>query len=268
MSTSDGSGELDCPVIIGGAHRSGTSLVRRIFNGHTTFYCPPEIKLHKDLLGQHLTDPLAHARLGSSIKALGIPDAYWLDEFTRAYCRCMTHAARLAGKARWADKNPENALNAEHWFRALDSRMAFIMVVRDPRDIFASMIEVGMPMTFPAAAMGKVAHLSHYIEAGLLFAEQHPDISRIIRYEDVVLSPHQTLEGLFGWLGCRFEPETLSMLKAPIHGSGLEDPKIALEDSPHARSIGRWRSDASSKPSEWEGSLASLSMLIERLGYA
>lgn len=114
----------DWSIVIGGSHRSGTTLLRRLLNGHPRIFCPPEIKFHKDLLGQFPNDPLANGRLGNSIRALGIPAETWLDEFGRALCRCYDIAVHNAGKKRWADKNPENAVNAAHWDRLLAGRMS------------------------------------------------------------------------------------------------------------------------------------------------
>lgn len=137
------------PIIIGGSHRSGTTLVRRLINAHPRIFCPSELKFHRDLLGQHREDPLAFARLGATMSALGLDQNDWLDEFGRALVRCYERATTAHGKARWADKNPENALNIHHWHRLLSGRMFFILVARHPYDIVASMEEARMDRAIP-----------------------------------------------------------------------------------------------------------------------
>jgi hypothetical protein len=58
------------PLIIGGVHRSGTSLVRRIVNAHSHFYCGPEVKFFKDWHGDYVNAPIPHARFMASARAM------------------------------------------------------------------------------------------------------------------------------------------------------------------------------------------------------
>jgi hypothetical protein len=47
------------PIIIGGCHRSGTSLLRRILNARSRIHCGPEIKFLRDFHGDYYGDPSA-----------------------------------------------------------------------------------------------------------------------------------------------------------------------------------------------------------------
>lgn len=253
------------PIIIGGSHRSGTTLLRRILNGSKQIYCPPEVKLFKDLLGQFPNDPLAFARLGKSIQALGLPLDIWLTEFTWAYIKCMDLATEHAGKQRWADKNPENALNIGHWHRALNGNLQFIMVIRNPLDILASIKESGMKGAIPSDFKGRVHHVKEYIEAGLLYCAAHPEASYIVRYEDIVLSPHSTMEQLFFWLQADWGEESLTMLNDEKHGIGLEDPKAMNYKHVHLCSVDRWREDL--LPDEQQTAVPKFWSTLERFNY-
>lgn len=235
----------DRPIIVAGSHRSGTSLVRRLLNGHSRIFCPAEIKFHKDLLRQFPADPLRHGRLGSSIAALGLAEDVWLDEFGRALVNCYRLAAARQGKARWADKNPENCLNVGHWDRLLGGEFHFVLVLRNPLDVLASMAETPMPLIIPTTLQGRAEHVMGYVDAGLDECEAHPERSTVLRYEDLVSDPTPTVRGLCDRLGERFEPAMLTGLDAARHGSGLEDPKIARRDRPASDSVGRWRADLS-----------------------
>ena len=206
------------PIIIGGSHRSGTTLVRRLLNGHPRIYCPSEIKFHKDLLRQVPNDPLAHARLGSSMAALGLAEDIWLDEFGRALIRCFELAAERDGKKRWADKNPENAINIRHWDRLLRQELNFILVIRHPFDIVASMEETKMKLTLPAVLEERAAHVRNYIEFGLEYCEANPARSSIVRYEALVESPIRTLEELLAQIGEEYDPAMLANLGSDRHG--------------------------------------------------
>lgn len=235
----------DWPIIIGGSHRSGTTLLRRLLDGHPNIFCPPEIKFHKDLLGQFPDDPLAHGRLGNSLCALGLPTETWLDEFGHALCRCYDIAMRNAGKFRWADKNPENAMNAGHWNRLLSGRMAFVLVVRHPLDVLASMAEIGMNKVIPLDIVGRAVHTRDYIAAGLSFLDNYPERSTIIRYERLVDEPQAVLTELMSFLNENYDEAMIDNVLKNCHGNGLEDPKVRQHVRISTGSVRRWERDLS-----------------------
>jgi hypothetical protein len=236
----------DWPIVIGGSHRSGTTLLRRLLDGHPRIFCPPEIKFHKDLLAQFPNDPLAHGRLGSSMRSLGLPTEMWLDEFGQALCRCYVLAAQQAGKARWADKNPENVVNIAHWDRLLRGRMAFILVVRHPLDVIASMDETPMHKVIPADIFGRARHVLEYAGSGLAFFETHPERSLIVRYERLVAEPRLVLRELTSFLSEEYSEAMIDNLQAD-HGQGLEDPKSRSFAGISNENAGRWRRDLSAE---------------------
>lgn len=239
--------------------------MRRLLNGHPGIFCPAEIKFYKDLLGQFPNDPLAHGRLGSSIRALGISTETWLDEFGRALCRCYELAACHAGKRRWADKSPENSINIAHWDRLLNGRLAFVLVVRHPLDIIASMAEIGMDKVIPVDAAGRAAHVSDYIESGLAFLDRHPDRGIIVRYEHLVADPRGALTDLMSFLHEFYDEAMITNLHTGSHGEGLEDPKIRSHAGISTRNVGRWRRDLT--PDEVRLAAPLLARVSERLSY-
>ena len=255
----------DWPIIIGGSHRSGTTLLRRLLDGHPHIFCPPEIKFHKDLLGQFPDDPLAHGRLGSSLRALGLPTETWLDEFGRALCRCYDIATRNAGKRRWADKNPENAVNIAHWNRLLCARMAFVLVVRHPLDVIASMAEIRMNKVIPLDIVGRATHARDYIAAGLAFVEANPERSTVVRYERLVTEPVTVLSELMCFLSEPYDESMIGDLHNDCHGSGLEDPKIGKHAGISSGGISRWRRDLSVVEVDLVKPV--IGPIFERLGY-
>jgi len=233
----------DLPIIIGGFYRTGTSLVRRLLDAHSRIHCGPEVKFFKDFYGDYLNDELHHVRLFSTLSSLGLMEEEMLSIFGQAFIKSHELAARKAGKVRWADKNPENVLYLKQWEQLLPGGFVFLQIVRNPLDALASLKEMGFYKTVPPAFADKARLLVAFREAGAAYAARHPESSLTLRYEDIVRTPHATLEYLFSRLGETFEPEVLERFSLPERGEGIEDPKVKLTQSVHDRGIGRWRQD-------------------------
>lgn len=48
----------ESPVVGGGCHRSGTSLVRRLLDAHPPIHCRPAVPFFRDFYGNYLGDAL------------------------------------------------------------------------------------------------------------------------------------------------------------------------------------------------------------------
>lgn len=226
------------PIIVGGCHRSGTSLIRRLLNAHSRIHCAPEVKFLRDFYGDYVNDPIRHARFLTSARAL-LPEADLLVVLGRAFVTLHELAAARAGKARWADKNPENVLYLNAWQRLLGDSWLFVHVVRNPLDTLASIKEIRFPFAIPAQLNKRIEFYRRYTQAGVDFGTAQPDRYYRVLYEQLVHSPQTTLEGLMQWLGEAFEPGQLEFNTFPQQ-KGLEDPKITDTSEIHTRSIGRW----------------------------
>ena len=249
-SVNDGMAINEMPIIVGGFYRSGTSLTRRLLDSHSRIHCGPEVKFFKDLRGDYQDDPLGHVRLFSTLPSLGLEPDEIRDIFSGAFIEAHELAARKAGKARWADKNPENVLYLEQWQHLLPGGFAFIHVVRHPLDVLASLLEIGFPKAVPATFEEKVKLLRTFVDEGSRYEKLYPGTSFRVRYEELVTAPTATLESLFNWLGEDFEPQVLDKFSHVDRGRGIEDPKVSTSDTVYDRSVGRWRTDLTSKQIE------------------
>lgn len=235
------------PIIIGGFYRSGTSLLRRLLDSHHNIYCGPEVKFFRDFYGNYLEDDLAHLRLFSSIRTMGLDDRTLLEVFGKAFIECHEIAAKRSGKSRWADKNPENVLYLDQWYTLLDGDFIFINVIRNPLDALASLNEAGFKKTIPEAFAQKAALYNAYLDKAFSFIDKHPDISFTLRYEDLVTNPRETLSALLSYLGESFNEAMLREFFSHHRKAGIEDPKVAKTRSIHPYSIDRWKRDLNSR---------------------
>jgi hypothetical protein len=227
------------PIIIGGCHRSGTSLIRRILNAHSQIYCGPEVKFFRDFYSDYPRDPLKHLRFIHSARYL-LPEDDLFDVLGRAFVVLHQRAATRAGKSRWADKNPENVLFLSDWHRLLGNDWYFVHVVRNPFDTIASMKEARFPFTIPSDFDARIAFYRRYTEAGLDFGAAHPERYFRVIYEHLVRQPETVISQLMKYLDDRFESQQIAFHEE-AHQKGLEDPKIADTNSIHSESVGRWR---------------------------
>jgi hypothetical protein len=228
----------DWPIIVGGCHRSGTSVVRRVLDAHSRIHCGPETKFFRDFYGDYPDDPLLGFRFFQTARAI-LPDEELLRIIGRAFVEVHERGAHHSGKPRWADKAPENVLHTGEWERLLGDRWFFVHVVRNPLDTLASISEAGFPRTFPSALKDRISFFRRYTEAGLEFASLHPDRYRRVVYEELVGSPEAAVADLMDRLGETFEPRQLAWEEV-VYQPGLEDPKIEQADGIHGRSVGRW----------------------------
>ncbi len=226
-------------IVVGGFYRSGTSVVRRVLDGHSRIACGPEAKLWMDLYGTYREDPLAHLRLFTTLRTLGADDDLLVTEFGGAYVRVLERLAGAQGKARWADKAPENVLHLDQWAQLLDGPFPFVHCVRDPRDVLASALEAGFRYTLPSDLDELIAVHAAFLDAGLRREADAPDHTFRVRYEDLVEDPPAVVAALMAFLGETFEPEALDLSRAP--GNGLEDPKISGRGAIDEDSVGRHR---------------------------
>ncbi|MBN1668064.1 MAG: sulfotransferase, partial [Anaerolineales bacterium] len=110
------------PIIVGGFYRSGTSLLRRLLDGHSRIHCGPEVKFWRDFYSDYIDDDLKHLRFFKTARSLGLPEDQLLSIFGNAYVEFLEQATRHHNKKRWADKNPENLLYLRQWNQLLDEK--------------------------------------------------------------------------------------------------------------------------------------------------
>jgi hypothetical protein len=213
--------------------------VRRILDAHPRIHCGPELKFFRDFHGDYGDDPHAHLRFARTVRDL-VPEEEALDVLGRAFLELHGRAAQRAGKARWADKAPENVLYTADWDQLLDERWLLVHVVRNPLDTIASM-EGRFPLTLPEHSEGRIDLYRTYTEAGLAFGKEHPDRYLRVIYEELCATPSKVVGGLMGWLSEALDPVQLAFNELP-HQEGLEDPEVATTDRVHGESVGRWRS--------------------------
>ena len=187
-------------IIIGGAPRSGTTLVQNILDSHPLVYGGPEFGklpeiinlkrfLHSGIETGTISNYLTQKEINESIKQLII--------------NLFTPVAIKKNVSIISEKTPENALYLNEILELLPKSIG-IHVVRDPRAVLVSMKkvrkryqEIGMSLPKRILSLPDMAHTIaiHFI-SGLQATELYKERSLIIRYEDLILNTEKTIRQL------------------------------------------------------------------------
>lgn len=251
-------------IVIGGAPRSGTTLLRRLVDAHPAICCGPESSLllpgRPSFQGVALDYGLDAEQLLSWYRG-SHSQARFVERVCEAY---MGKRA----KGRWAEKTPLNVAHID-WIFGHFPEARFIHVMRDGRDASASVRHhplrrlvdgawVRVPFSRPFATC--VRAWDRLVRAGLRYRDD-PRYTEI-RYEDLVLQPERTLRGLFDFLGEPWSPEVMARAEpAGLQGAEL-DSTAAISDS----RMGRWKKDLT--PAEKQVFKRHANPLLIELGYA
>lgn len=127
-------------IFVGGCPRSGTTLVQRVLDCHPQIYGGPEfvfvpriVNLFQDMQGT--------IRLGAGLDAI-LDEEDLVHAFRSLLVALLLPKLQTEEVSYLSEKTPNNAL-AFPWMEECVPEARKILVVRDPRDVVSSMLEVG-----------------------------------------------------------------------------------------------------------------------------
>ncbi len=241
-------------IFVGGAPRSGTTLVQNMLDMHPQIAGGPEFL--------HLTKILAlRASLRKKV-ANGRIDAFCSGADIERTIGGMIEALLLPladreGRKYLSEKTPSNCLVFGDLLE-LFPRARCIFVLRDPRAVVASMLEVGRkgreagraPPPYTRTLRAATAHVARCIHAGFAAAEASPDRVLTVEYAALVSDPAAETLRICDFLGL---PRVAEM-RAPASRAHIGEKAITVNDrnlwydahsfrrDPDPAGIDRWRS--------------------------
>jgi hypothetical protein len=204
-------------VFVGGAERSGTTLLRNMLNAHPALAVPDESpfvhQTHQRLAraGEQRNIEFAWRLIRESnrFRQWRLPAAevqalldrtphHSYAELVRTLYAAYAHSR---GKPHSGDKTTGNALRFT-WLAELFPRSRFVHVVRDPRDVCMSRtVQIFNDGSLPGAARHWRAHVAAARAAARSLGERMIEI----RYEQLVSEPRAHLEQLCAFIGIPFD---------------------------------------------------------------
>ncbi len=238
-------------LFVGGAHRSGTTLVQRIMGSHSQIYAGREFDFTKDItaLRNRLHSGYASGRIADLVNTDDIDKA--VESFTMTL---FERSLREHGKTVLCEKTPSNALVMADLCECMPDAYC-ILVLRDPRAIVGSMKEVATkyfaeglrPPPFCASVATSIDDINETWEKGLAAVQKHERVKAIF-YEDLVDNPERVVRDICQFAGLDYQPSmvqpapledrqnhvsdqfwyTKEALKKPISDDSLEKYKQVL----------------------------------------
>lgn len=242
-------------IVVLGVPRSGTTLLRRLLDGHPDICCPGETFLltsaARFLRPDHVSDGIEYGVL-AGLAAAGLPRDQSVGALRELVENCFRRIAARAGKPRWASKTAIDSCYLPEIEQLLAGRARFVCIVRHGLDTALSLVDLC------AANEVYIRELHEYIvreprplvafarfwadvTSSLLdFSGRHGADSILLRYEDLVTRPEVALERLADFLGLARGSLTVSSLDRDSP-SGLGDWKSYGKAGIDAESVGRFR---------------------------
>lgn len=243
------------PVFVGGADRSGTTLMYALLASHPNIAMVRRTNLFRWFDGRYgdlavpanlercLDDLLAYRRIEHLC-----PDRERLERefaggpasYGRLFDLLLRHHAERAGRPRWGDKSLHTEHHADRILEAFpDARI--IHMVRDPRDRYASVRRRGGgDLDRVGAATGRWL-LS--VRAAARNRRRHPDSYLVVRYEDLVVDPAGLMRQVCDFIGEPYDPRMLTMDAVPDHRVAGANSSFGDVDGGAitTRAVGRFR---------------------------
>ncbi len=202
-------------IFIGGAPRSGTTLVQRIVASHSQVYGGPEFDLIPKII-ELRNSFLSSVENGRINKYLSKEDVN--DLFSYFLAKTFNYKIeRTPNKTHLSEKTPTNIMVFPELSEIFPcSHLVF--VIRDPRAIVASMIQVGRrykkdgktPPYFTRSVRGAVEYINECWEIGHIALSKGQNV-HVVHYEDIVTSPQEFITKLMIELELPFEKSMLDL---------------------------------------------------------
>jgi hypothetical protein len=209
-----------------GSGRSGTTLVRAVFDSHPDLAIPDEVSFVIRYARPHYAlrygwprrfDAAACTELilaNASFRRWGLPredvtaalSSPPPDDFPDVVRRLYALWASSRGKSRYADKTPMHVLHISRLARMFPEAR-FVHVIRDGRDVALSYLGVGWgPSTVEDAAIEWRRRVRAGRRAGRRVG---PGRYREIRYEDLVQRPERVVREICGFIDLPWDESLL-----------------------------------------------------------
>ena len=257
------------PIFIGGAGRSGTTLLRVILDSHPNICCGPELKVTP-----HLAKTWeVFQKCNLALEPYEISQSDITQLFRKLLQDLVARKLKKEGKRRIAEKTPGN-IQCIQQLHYIFPESPLIHVIRDGRDVVCSLMTMDWinPLTGePMEMVSDIRKASEYwveqMKWGAATLKNTAARKKYIelRYENLVSSPEPLLRRLFEILEEPWSPKLLEFYKQERDLAG-ESSAEQVRQPIYKKAVSRWEKDLTGKDKDIVKEVAG-EMLI-KTGYA
>lgn len=245
------------PIFLIGASRSGTTMLRLMLNQHPLIRIPSEAWFIGDLIDKlPLEGPLSPAHLEKAFQ-LTLSHDRWKDwhcsdeklrttilsmengTLSELIDRLFRNCSGMGVKPYWGEKSPRHSYYV-HALNALFPNARFIHLVRDGRDVAASLLGRGW---YEGSVRRCAMCWNGMVEAAMRAEKFGPERYRQIHFEDLIQQPEEVMRDICQYLKVEYTPELLAYHSA--FEQEIEDREKGihekLERPPDVAEIGKWK---------------------------
>jgi protein-tyrosine sulfotransferase len=243
-------------IIILGAPRSGTTLLRRLIDAHPHIACPGETNLFR-ACGRFLQSE----RIAEGVR-MGVLDGLGYAGFSRdeVLKRLREFAfsfhreyARREGKSRWADKSALDAFYLEAIEELCGDEVHFVCIQRHGLDVACSIQDLcekngGYLAEFHEYIRRYPMQLEAFTHLWVELARAIDDLAKrrpqntiLVTYEDLSARPDEIMGRIMEFVGESWDTAFTDRALANRRSLGLGDWKTYGRGSIDPSSVGRWR---------------------------
>jgi hypothetical protein len=243
-------------ILILGAPRSGTTLLRRLVNAHPAIACPGENYLFGAAARFLRRDPTLQGVSMDVVTGLayaGFDEQEVLGRLRRLVFGFHEDYARAQGKTRWASKAAADGFYLDDVERLCGDAVRYVCLVRHGLDVCVSLQDLTNENGAYLAElhdyirrwprpMEAFAHAWADIAGGLKrLADRRPESALLVRYEDLVADPPATMARIFAFVGEPADADLVARAMADRDSVGLGDWRTYRTDKVEKASVERWR---------------------------
>jgi len=243
-------------IIVLGAPRSGTTLLRRLIDAHPNIACPGETNVFS-ACGRFLRSE----RIAAGV-AVGVVDGLGYAGFSRdevlarlrefAFSFHREYAAKQ-GKPRWASKAALDTFYIDEIETLCGDHALFVCIQRHGLDVACSMQDLsdkigGYLHELHAYIIRYPRILEAFAHAWLdlakalqAFTQRHPQNALLVTYEDLAAHTDRTMGRIMSFVGEEWRPELSELALARRDGVGLGDWKTYARSTVDEASVDRWK---------------------------
>lgn len=225
------------PIFVGGAQRSGTTMLASMIGNHPKIICVPEAQFIVSVYKEKEKNNYSYLKTYELIKENKYFKYFWrfnskddnfisnninkVDDYSelinliiRAYCKKNNIKKDFDY---WVTHDPHNIINS-NYLNSVFINSKFIHIIRDGRAVARSLknVDFGVHETYFTANMW-LKQVSLAISTQMLLDKQ--ELFFMVKYEDILEFPEKRLETIADFIGVNYNSNM-------IFGSDYKNPKV------------------------------------------